>query len=122
MNDEIILRLPANLGSSDREFIRQTVHRNRDCLSYEKVLVIRNNGLGIAVAERVARRFHRKLENFWTRLVERPLMESDWREYRARALPTRIFIRANMRDKLRSEPGIPGELSKKLHEIANLER
>ncbi len=114
MNDEIILRLPRNLSRSDRKFIWKTVERNRDCLSYEKVLVIRNNGLGIAVAERVASRLHRKLADFWTRLVERPLMESDWREYYTRALPTRIIIKANMRDKLRSEPGIPGELSKKL--------
>jgi hypothetical protein len=122
MNDEIVLRLPANLSASDRDFIRKTVRRNRDCLSYERVLVIRNNGLGIRVAERVARRLHRKLQDFWTRLVERPLMESDWREYYARALPTRIYIRARVRDKLRSEPGVPGELSRKLHEITKLER
>jgi hypothetical protein len=106
--------LPRNLSESDRKFLWKTVERNRDCLSYEKVLVIRNNGLGILIAERVARRLHRKLEDFWARLVERPLMESDWREYHARALPTRTLIKATMRDKLRSEPGIPGELSKKL--------
>jgi hypothetical protein len=122
MNDEIILRLPRNLTMSERKFIWRTVERNSDCLSYEKVLVIRNNGLGITVAERVARRLRRKLEDFWTRLVERPLMESDWREYHARALHTRILIKANMRDKLRSEPGIPGELAKKLHGITTVKR
>jgi len=120
VEDEIILRLPPNLGARHKAYLWKTIQRNRDCLSIERVLVIRNNGLGIAVAGRVARRLYRSLEDFWTRLVERPLMPSDWQEYYSRALPVRAKIRGRMREKLLLEPGIPGELAKRRKTMADI--